>query len=441
MKKQILYIAIAAGFLTTAVSCNRFLDVTPTGIITPKTLQNYRDMLTTAYNVYPGHKAKLQIRTDEVKMNMNAGDAPQMKDLFSWNDATPDATSFQVQYDSFYNALMYVNQVINGAASQPESSEKNQLLGEAHALRALIFFEVSNIYAPVYNAANADKPAIVLTLDTNLEGNFPKSTLEQTYAQIQSDIDKAKSLLNVKRQTAGLNYRFSTIAVEALETRVKLYKGDWQGTVDAANKVLSQNGSLENLNTSAILPQSFKSVESIMNLDLAVDNSLASAMWASDDLVALYDKTNDLRFAKYFTKSGNNYKTSKYKSSDANASKWTFRVSDVMLMKAEALVRLKKDDEAKQILSIIAENRYNAAGLANFKAKIAPLSGDALLSELMKERQRETAFDGLRWYDLRRTSQPAIVHVVETQTYKLEQNDARYTLIFPAEARRRNPNL
>lgn len=439
MKKQLLYIALAAGLVSSAVSCSRYLDITPTGVVTPTTLQDYRDILTTAYNAYPKHKTYLQYRTDEVRMNTNSENAPQVNDLYLWKDTNPDPATDRVPYDSFYNSIMYINQVLNNTSQLPNTAEKNQLLGEAYALRAMIYFELANIFAPVYNSENLPKPAIVIMTDTKLEGSFPKSTLQETYKQIESDIAKAKSLLNVEKQTQGLNYRFTSIALEAFSTRVHLYKGEYQLALNAADKVLNKNNDLEDFNTSKILPQSFKSVESIMNLDLNVDFNVNSTMFASEKLLGLYDKTNDLRFAKYFTRSGSNYRTAKY--SNNNETKWSFRVSDVLLMKAEALAKLGREAEAKTALLKLAEKRYNAVGLTNFRNRINTLTNEAFLVELYNERQRETAFDGLRWYDLRRTSQPEIIHATEIAKETLQKNDPRYTMPFPEEARRRNPLL
>lgn len=440
MKKHILHIALIGGLLSSTVSCNRFLDVTPTGVVIPESIADYRAILTNAYNTYPAHRSVLQYRTDEVTLNTDSYSASYAKDLYTWNDTNPDPTSTSVPYDTFYKTIMYLNQVINeGGRSLPDNDDKKQLLGEAYALRAMTYFELANIYAPVYSTENASKPAVPLVLETDLEATFPKSTLEETYNQILNDINQAKSLVNVKKQAEGFNYRFTEAAVHSLAARVYLYKGDWQKVVNEATIALQDNSQLEDFNSSSILPVNFRSVESVMNLDKNVDYNISSVVFASPNLIALYDQANDLRFAKYFKASGNKFKTAKYDSNGYNKS--SFRVSETMLMKAEALARLNQDQAAKDVLLSIAAKRYNTQGYNTFKAKIDGLAGSALLTELLAERQRETAFDGLRWYDLRRTTQPQIEHNIDTQKFVLQKNDVRYTLVFPASAKKRNPNL
>ncbi|MBR2475689.1 MAG: RagB/SusD family nutrient uptake outer membrane protein, partial [Bacteroidaceae bacterium] len=66
--------------------------------------------------------------------------------------------------------------------------------------------------------------------------------------------------------------------------------------------------------------------------------------------------------------------------------------------------------------------------------------------EIAAERQREMAYQGHRWFDLRRTTQPEIIKVYTLadkteETYTLEQSDERYTLRFPQEAVEANPEL
>lgn len=49
----------------------------------------------------------------------------------------------------------------------------------------------------------------------------------------------------------------------------------------------------------------------------------------------------------------------------------------------------------------------------------------------MNERQREVAFEGYRWFDLRRNDQKEIKHTYNDVERILQKNDPRYTIAFP----------
>ena len=66
---------------------------------------------------------------------------------------------------------------------------------------------------------------------------------------------------------------------------------------------------------------------------------------------------------------------------------------------------------------------------------------DALITEILEERARELAFEGHRWFDLRRTTRPTIQKVINGKNYRLEENDSRYTLRIPQAAIDANPGL
>ena len=176
-----------------------------------------------------------------------------------------------------------------------------------------------------------------------------------------------------------------------------------------------------------------------MNLDAGVTSETSRFAMVSNEHLALFDQTNDLRFAKYFDADVTNYRTKKFSSS--NEFKVSFRVGEIILIKAEALAKLGRETDSKNALLALAAKRYNSTGLANFTTTINGLSGDAYYTELLNERARETSFEGLRWFDLRRTTQPSIIHIYNGTTYTLSAGDARYTLPFPREARLKNPNL
>lgn len=430
-------ICITSALSLGLVSCDRYLDITPTGKVIPQTTEDFRAMLTRAYHLYPQHLALTNLKTDEVKA---ANASETLKAIFTWGEASATTGSTEMPYGQMYQTIFYANYIIQNAEKYATAGvELNQIIGEAYALRAYTYFQLANLYAPAYNGSNGNEKAVPIITKVQLEGDFPRATIDQVYALIQSDITMAEGLLSQSSFEEGYNYRFTTTALGAFKARVFQYRLDWENALKEANKVLATQLDLEDFTQFTILPSSYKSKESIMNLDFAVNANTDRFSRVSNEHLALYDRVNDLRFEKYFRQDGANYRTRKYSAS--NEYKTSFRVAEIYLIKAEVQARLSNFSESKNTLLELAKKRYNTTGYTNFEAKINGLSGNAYISELLNERARELSFEGLRWFDLRRTTQPEIIHIFDGDTYTLSAGDARYTLPFPKDARLKNPAL
>lgn len=93
------------------------------------------------------------------------------------------------------------------------------------------------------------------------------------------------------------------------------------------------------------------------------------------------------------------------------------------------------------MLDTLLKNRYTPTVYLQRQQAIAAMSNDELINEILTERYRELAFEGHRWFDLRRTTEPAITKTYKGTSYTLQQGDSRYTLRFPSEAVEANPAI
>lgn len=439
MKKFTKYILFFVAALA-VTSCDDYLDVTPIGRVIPETLEQYRAVLTRGYAAYPEHKSLTAVRTDELKMDEFGGEINLYKDIYNWKDANPDRATTAFQYQALYNVIFYTNVVINEASSKlADSPEKNQLIGEAYALRALTYFDLINLFGKPYNAATAasDK-GVPLALEIDLEQVFVPKSVEVIYNQIISDTDKSEQLININTQAKGLNYRFSKAALYSFESRVYLYQQQWQKSLDAANKALAINNVLIDLKATPVLATKYDSKESILALEDGYINGLKLNSYASADLIGAYSKTTDLRYPLYFVASGSRMRIQKGGNIDQ---KCTFRTSELYLTKAETSLKLNNIADAKITLLSFIKNRYTAAGYTPLENDINAMNAADLTNFILEERRREFAVEGQRWFDLRRTTQKQIIHTFDGENYTLLQNDPRYTIIYPADARLNNPNL
>lgn len=147
---------------------------------------------------------------------------------------------------------------------------------------------------------------------------------------------------------------------------------------------------------------------------------------------------------------------------DKNVNWIVYRVTDVMLMKAEALALSGGDlGEAFEIVKAVYNRSqtgyYNGEKWVGYSEPKDDLKDDnyknheALLSLVIEERQRELAFEGKRWYDLVRkalrdgSTQPMldilIPHKYESNgdAYRAKMSDIN-SLFFPIAEREINTN-
>lgn len=440
-----LYIVFAlSGYLFT--SCDSFLDIQPTGKVIPTTLSEYRALMTTAYgsNQFQD-RLYTEFRTEEMVIANDPNDKSSFSDIAIWNDLNPSGGTATFSWSGYYSAVFYANSVIGNSNKITEGSKEDidQLVGEAHLYRGYIHFLLVNLYGQPYTKDGApETKAIPLKLSVDLEEVPSRNKVKDIYASILSDIQTARELIHQKEWEAKYAYRFSALSVDAFEARIRLYMGEWQEAYNAAERVLVQKATLENMNNEdAKLPNHYQSAEMITAYEsiFPLSGSRNQSCLVSASLLQKYDGS-DLRPAKYFTQpdvDGNRISV-KGGSSQFNC---TFRIGEVYLTAAEAAARLNKLPEARARLLQLIKNRYTPTGYTQKENAVNAMSQASLITEIMNERARELAFEGHRWFDLRRTTRPRIEKILDGTTFVLEQDDPRYTLRIPREAIEANPGL
>jgi len=439
MKRLII---LSAVLLSLSISgCKKYLEIEPVGKVIPTTVEDFRALMTSAYSGFPKHKALLALRTDELTLDEFGQDFPTIKEIYIWKDANQDGLTAPFPYIQFYKSIFYANQVIADVeATAGISAATAQLKAEAYLLRAYAHFELLNMYAKPYNKATAgtDNGIPIVTI-VDIEQKFPQATVEAVYNQIFSDLAAGQALLNVDKWESGKNYRFGKRAALALSARIYEFRGEWDKALTASQAVLALNSDLEDLNaTGSVLPNNYLSKENIMALEDVMDSRASNASYISAHLLGIYNQTNDLRFSKYFSKSGSRYRSIK---GNSNALKITFRNGEMYLIAAEAALQTENKDLALQRLLALKAKRLTPAYFQTEQTRISGLTPADLMKEIIAERERELALEGHRWYDLRRYGQPELTHTINGTNYILQKNDPRYTLRFPQGAIENNPDL
>ncbi len=420
-------------------SCDNFLDITPTGKVIASTGEEYRAMLTYEYKYFPKDRHMTTVRTDELKFSGStaSSDLDAYLDLWLWKDENPSPTTSYFSWRSYYHAIYIANYIIEHQEEITDASAKtiNQLVGEAYMMRAYCHFLLVNLYAEPYtHCTPATTRGVPMMLEADVNAIPGSSSVETIYQQVLSDIAEAEQRLNVTKWDEGENYRFNTISAQALRARTYLYMGCWQEALTAAKAVIAAHGDLEDLNvSSALLPDSYQSAENIVALEQFSSNLSTVINQPSNDFISLY-RTGDQRKSKYFKRATSTTWT--LLKSDGYCS---FRSAEAYLTAAEAAAQLNDLTGAIDLLKPLLQKRLNAIAYQEALDLMAPMNQSQLLQEIYDERARELAFEGHRWYDLRRTTQPALTRTYGGQTYTLTPE--KYTMRFPTEAVESNPEI
>src|SRR5690606_7435260 len=124
------------------------------------------------------------------------------------------SSRFEPFWTARYQGIFRANTALENldkVTSWDSEAQKNQLRGEAHFLRALFYFELSQMFGEV--------PLVITTEAQNL----PKSPAEVTYSQIAYDLQEAINLMPSAPYTSVSAGHATKWAAQALMARVFLF--------------------------------------------------------------------------------------------------------------------------------------------------------------------------------------------------------------------------
>jgi len=422
--------------------------------------------------------ANLFGRTLIVKGDLMADDVylkPTNSGRYLWArdyNATAANVDMEGTWNSAYAAIKNANTVIN--AEVPSSKIVDELKGEAYAVRALMHFELVKNFAKPYTVdPNALGVPIVTEFD---QGALPaRNTLKEVYAQIIKDLNQGFSLmsLNPGQSFTIISTNFtrtknssniSKYTAKALLARVYQHMGDWGNAKDAALDVITNSG------FTLVEPGAFANywkspayrtdkVETIFEVstDIAGNlgtNSLSAFydafgggygdVWVTTEHYNLYSATDVraqvIRTSTTLSPGNTIYTIYKYQNNTNAADKddtKVIRFADVVLILAEAYANLNDDANARTRLNQVAQKRDPSfAGYAS--------SGDQLKADILAERRKEFAFEGLRLWDLTRLNLAIPLHtksLFPTVLFPIEAANPKRVSAIPQSELDANPNI
>lgn len=386
-----------------------------------------------------------------------------------------------------YEKINNCNMVLDAAEQLNVSSDEEQMRlrkvkGEAYFMRAFYYLTLANLYGKPYNPQTAEtEPAVPIKTSANVEDKqYDRASVAAVYQQIVDDLAASENCFSNTSEPTSI-YHAGMEAVYILRSRVALYMQDWQTAADYAKKALDKDSYLYDLSTLSAdeYPMSKNNKEVVYsNGSSCLGNILyekpkknddwddySPTWYISDQLYALFGD-NDYRKQTYLTTADDPYKQRptyhKIDNSIASYGKYkevsdvfSIRTAEAYLNVSEALAQLGQEADACAYLNKLRQSRIQGAEPVQF-------SGDNLVSFIREERQRELFLEGHRWFDLRRytvdAKYPYSKTIEHTYTYyakdadynytakkidryRLEKNDAAYTLDIPKKVKDFQPSI
>jgi hypothetical protein len=443
---QKLFIFLLAITLTGMGSCNRkeFLEVkSDSDYFVPTTLADCQALLDneTVMNETP---VLGELSADNFYMplafwrNLNVKE----RNAYMWLAETFDGLTGDIgDWNAPYKQVFYANVILESLSKIPVTADNeinwNAIKGAALFARAHAFYQVAQVFAPVYSSdPNNDKWGIPLRLVPGVDEKSVRSTLSQTYAQIMGDLQEASALLPAAIPAKNRN-RSSRPAAFALLARTCLSMDNYALAKIYADSCLKLHSTLikyDTLNTVVNNPFNSLNVETIYQSRFITTNVLR-AIAVSNCIVdtTLYRSyaPNDLRSIIFFKPNPGNGNINPKASYNGTNQLFTGLATDeVYLIRAECLARLGQVQEAMNDLNTLLLKRWRTV---NFKQLTASSAEDALRI-ILTERRKELPFRGLRWTDLRRFNKSGANILLKRQldqTYQLPAGDLRYILLLP----------
>ncbi|HEX6982917.1 MAG TPA: RagB/SusD family nutrient uptake outer membrane protein [Balneolaceae bacterium] len=355
-------------------------------------------------------------------------------------------------WDAAYEVISNTNIIIN---SDVEGEGVGQIKGQAYAVRALSHMMLLKMYGQ-QSVDGSDLGIPYVTTFGERENFFPsRPTIDQTLAKIEADYLRAIDLLDPS--VTGPKPTMTYYAAQALLSRFYLFAGNYQGASEAAKEVIDSGVySLVPASEYVAAWASDGEPSVIFEIDMNTTDSRGSNsifqilrgeaygdVEVTEELFNLFgpnDVRNDLYGTEVTSADGAsarvNYRVvAKFQDQYKNTP--VIRYAEVILNYAEAQARLGNLVEALTYLNMIPSNRNATTYTAVTQA--------ALVDNILLERRKELAMEGLYYWQLMRTGQgitrTGMRQDVSSNEVTVPYGNPRLAYPIPIQEMDANPNM
>ena len=458
--------------LVVTVSCQKQLELEPYRIYYDNYYQTAEDAngainavysLLTYVNQYNSYLWLLQdVASDDCFSRPTLND-PNIHQFNNYNIETTN-TYLEGIWQGSYLGISRANIVIEKVPEiDMDSARKSQIIGEAHFLRGLFYFNLVRIYG--------DVPLIVKPISPDLndeEKYVSRTATSEVYNQIISDFSIAAEKCPIVYYSGGDKGRATSGASMAILSKVYLTMGNWEKAYQEALKVMElgiyglyddYSGNFKDINRngkeSVFAAQFYSGVPSQQNQIVisglpSIPGTFSAGveiMLPTEDLLESFEEGDYRKEVTFFDQywfdtfdphiwkhwDQDTYEPDETAQCGSNFA--IMRYSEVLLIYAEALNEFSgPSNEAYSAINTVRQRARN--GNDNVLPDLDGLSKDEFRKAVLHERRVEFVNEGIRWYDLVRTGN--LIEFVKRA--KDEANPQDYNYVFPIPQREMDVN-
>ncbi|WP_333660382.1 RagB/SusD family nutrient uptake outer membrane protein [Chishuiella changwenlii] len=362
--------------------------------------------------------------SDNLVFNPGGRRTNYLSSYFAYNSNSTPTDVYQYGYVIISNANMILSKIDN----LPAGATKDKFAAEAKALRAIAHFEIAKAYAqiPTQAAGSANSVGIPFINTYDPKGTVTRdATINEVYTKIINDLESVlPSLPTANYQSAASNsnayYRLNQTSLRGILAKIYLYVGNYPKVIEHATPVVNavvptNKDSLDEFwktetNQGALIvfpffrtndlqlgtnysqgtsPSNYRFEYSVDKALYDLYNPTTEPERLSTSIITtptIYDTAPQHAVAKYMvSRTGYN--------AGVNDGRY-LRVEDVILTLAEAQYLSGNQAGALVTLNKLRDARYTSYAGGE--------TGDALFEAIITERRKELAFEGDRFYTIKR---------------------------------------
>lgn len=377
-----------------------------------------REAMGAVYYGYPKLNMELSVFAEDFFPTALISNDQDLADRYAWKDEQIVQISDNA-WNDYYSALANANILLNSEpyikiATDAERAAWETIKGEACAMKALIYFDLLNLYSDRYAPAN---PGIILK-DRFVIESPERTPAGECVAVINSLLEEARRLLAGKKSDPDMSYYINYHAVVLLSARVALYTGDTDAAEAFCTTLIADKGfssETPDVGDYTNLWQNGSSSEKLFAFFNETQMNLSSYTFnqTRGDYIALpvsFDfAEGDVRagiasFSFEMRRADNTtpvfynlmgkYRSDIHDFGYRNIN--SLRLAEAYFILAECQAADGDDDKARETVNKLLRRR--GAGEID-----AAVTGDQLKERIFAEKQREFVGEGLNFFDLKRT--------------------------------------